>query len=56
MLQNKYTLIEEEASASIFEIDLDKPTLLEYNNSNKIIRTGGSRKEVEANIQSHAVI
>lgn len=51
MLQNKYTLTDEEASASIFEIDLDKPTLFEFNNSNKIIRTGGSRKEIEANIK-----
>lgn len=46
MLENMYTAVDQKELASILEVDLNNPTLLEFNNSNKIIRTGGSRREL----------
>ena len=47
MLQNELCGVEDENSAALMDINLNEPTLLEFTDSNKIIRTGGSRKEVE---------
>lgn len=47
MLQNQLCAEESESNAALMDIELNKPTLLEFTNSNKLIRTGGSRKEIQ---------
>jgi hypothetical protein len=47
MLENQLTGKDTIQEAVLFDLDIkNKTTLLEFNNSNKIIRTGGSRKEI----------
>lgn len=45
MLMNQLFPVDDINDASLFDLKLDAPTLLEFNNSNKLLRTGGSRQE-----------
>lgn len=48
MLENITIGVTDRARASLLELDLTSgQSLLEFNNSNKLIRTGGSRKELQ---------
>jgi hypothetical protein len=47
MLQNETYACEDVHKAALMEFDLNSPTTLKFTNSNKIIRTGGSRKELD---------
>lgn len=48
MLENIVVGVEQSNQASLLELNLSSgQSLLEFNNSNKLIRTGGSRKEIE---------
>lgn len=47
MLENQLVAQQDAEHAVLWELDLQSDsTLLEFNNSNKLIRTGGSRKEI----------
>lgn len=50
MLENQLVAQQDAKHAVLLELDLQSDsTLLEFNNSNKLIRTGGSRKELSEN-------
>lgn len=50
MLENQLEARDDINSAVLWELDMNSDsTLLEFNNSNKILRTGGSRKELAEN-------
>ena len=47
MLQSELYGAENVLDAALIDVDLDKSTLFEFTNSNKLIRTGGSRRELD---------
>ena len=52
MLENQLEARDDINSAVLWELDMNSDsTLLEFNNSNKILRTGGSRKELAENFK-----
>lgn len=52
MLENQLQASEQPTDAVLWELDIaNGPTLLEFTNSNKLIRTGGSRKEISEGYQ-----
>jgi hypothetical protein len=48
MLQNELCVCEDPQRAALIDIQLTSPTIIKFTDSNKIIRTGGSRKEIAA--------
>ena len=51
MLQNKTEAPPDPNKAALMELSPSAPPTLKFSNSNKIIRTGGSRKEIEENYE-----
>ena len=49
MLQNELYVSESSTDAALMDLDLTSPTTLKFTNSNKLIKTGGSRKEITEN-------
>ena len=49
MLQNEVYGDESSLNAVLMDLNFDEPTLLEFSNSDKLICTGGNRKEIEEN-------